>query len=184
MKASSPRILATRPSKSRPDLFEVLCLTKGEKKWFRLFTTTDESLSEEVWDLDPIEFDEADEKSVSTYLIESFWLIRVDIPEIRTACELYEEGVTTTHVGELNSQSVTDLGSLGILLIESFNRIQTIDPKHAHAVDALEELRLTLDRLEAVPNLPVSVSQSIHGCRLVYSELLEEAELRRRQLNH
>lgn len=180
----APRILAIRPSKSHADLLEVLCLRKGESKRFRLFTTTAESLQEEAWDLDPVEFDDPDEKPVSTYLIESFWLIRVDVPEIRNACELYDKGIVETPVGELNTQSVTDLGSLGILLIESFNRIQTIDPKHAYAVDALEELKITLDRLEAIPNLPTSVKQSIYGCRLVYSELREEAEWRKRQLNH
>lgn len=149
-----------------------------------MFTTTDETLEEETWDLDPIEFDDVDEKAVSTYLIESLWLTRVDVPEIRNACELYAKGISQTSTGDLNSQSVVDLGSLGILLIESFNRIQTIDPRHVYALEALEELNITLQRLEEIPNLPVTVKQSIHGCRLVYSELRREAEFRRTQLNH
>ncbi|MGA1349495.1 MAG: hypothetical protein ACO31J_14110, partial [Burkholderiaceae bacterium] len=62
MNAIAPRILATRPSKSHAGLFEVLCLRKGESKRFRLFTTTAESLQEEAWDLDPVEFDDPDEK--------------------------------------------------------------------------------------------------------------------------
>ena len=179
-----PRILATRPSKSHADLLEVLCLKEGREKRYRIYTTYEESLQEAEWELDPVEFDEADEKPVSTYLIESLWLIRVDVPEIRLACGLYDRGVTETEVGELNRQSVTDLGSLGILLVVSFNRVQTIDPAHAHALDALEELDLTLQRIERIPNLPLSVTQSIRGCRMVYQEMRDEAELRKRQLNH
>ena len=162
----------------------MLCLKEGCEKRYRIYTTHEESLQEAEWELDPVEFDEADEKPVSTYLIESLWLIRVDKPEIRLACGLYDRGVTETEVGELNRQSVTDLGSLGILLVESFNRIQTIDPAHTHALESLQELDESLKRIERIPNLPLSVTQSIRGCRMVYQEIRAEAELRKRQLNH
>jgi hypothetical protein len=40
-------------------------------------------------------------------------------------------------VGAINDQAAIDLGSLGIPLIEMFNRIQTIDPCDTHSTEVL-----------------------------------------------
>ena len=67
----SPRILATRVSKTQTDSLEALCLEWGIDKRFRLYTSTDEDLSESVWDLDPVEFTDVEETDLVTYLVES-----------------------------------------------------------------------------------------------------------------
>jgi hypothetical protein len=52
-------------------------LITGTNKRYRIYTTTDESLIEGRWDLDPIEFDTVDDERVKTYLIEFFWLLQI-----------------------------------------------------------------------------------------------------------
>jgi hypothetical protein len=79
---------------------------------------------------------------------------------------------------------VVDLGSLGVVLMEMLNRIQTIDPSEAHSSIVLQELDTNLRRLEDLPNLPDSVRNSICGCRLVYRELQAEAVLQAKHLGH
>ena len=184
MTIGPPRVLATRRSKTLADTLELLCLEPGLTKRYRLYTTIDESLSETMWDLDPVEFDSTDDPDLHTYLTESFWMTTVSPLELRRACELYSSGVTGSPVGATNEQSVVDLGSLGVVLMEMFNRIQTIDPSEAHSSIVLQELDTNLRRLEALPNLSDSVRNSIHGCRLVYRELQAEAVLQAKHLGH
>lgn len=74
---STPRLLTTRISKLLIDNLETLCLITGTNKRYRIYTTTDESLIEGRWDLDPIEFDTVDDERVKTYLIE-FFLVTSD----------------------------------------------------------------------------------------------------------
>ena len=74
---STPRLLTTRISKLLIDNLETLCLITGTNKRYRIYTTTDESLIEGRWDLDPIEFDTVDDERVKTYLIEFFWLLQI-----------------------------------------------------------------------------------------------------------
>jgi hypothetical protein len=57
-------------------------------------------------------------------------------------------GPTQTPVGMVNDQATIDLGSLGILLIEMFNRIQTIDPCDTHSVEVLNYIDTNLSKLE------------------------------------
>lgn len=180
----APRVLATRTSKTLTDTLEILCLERGLTKAFRLYTTTDEGLSETFWDLDPVEFNRADESDLNTYLIESFWLTRISPGEIQSACDLYQQGIIETSVGPENLKSATDLGSLGVLLIEMFNRIQTINPKDVHSVEVLEYIDSTLSKLESLPSLPMTVQTSLHGCRLVYREILAESVMRNRERGH
>jgi len=78
----APRVLATRTSKTLTDTLEILCLERGLTKVYRLYTTTDEGLSETFWDLDPVEFNRTDESDLNTYLTESFWLTRISPTEI------------------------------------------------------------------------------------------------------
>ena len=87
-------------------------------------------------------------------------------------------------MGEANQQSTTDLGSLGVLLIEMFNRIQTINPKEAHSTEVLEYIDSNLSKLESLPSFPVAVQHSLHGCRLVYLEILAESMMRNRERGH
>ena len=180
----SPRILATRVSKTSLDTLEVLCLEWGVVNRFRLYTTTEEDLSESFWDLDPVEFNRSDEPDLNTYLTESFWLTRISPGEIQSACDLYQQGIIETSVGPENLQSATDLGSLGVLLIEMFNRIQTINPKDAHSAEVLEYIDSNLSKLESLPSLPKTVQTSLHGCRLVYREILVEAMQRNKERGH
>jgi hypothetical protein len=112
----APRVLATRISKTLTDTLEILCLERALTKAYRLYTTTDEGLSETFWDLDPVEFNRADESDLNTYLIESFWLTRISPGGIESACDLYDQGIFEISVGPENLQSATDLGSLGVLL--------------------------------------------------------------------
>jgi hypothetical protein len=185
---SSPRpsfrLLATRASKSLIDTLEALCLTKGTRQKYRIYTTIDESLVEGDWDLDPIEFDSADEEHVKIYLIESFWLLQISQHELRTVCGLYDQGITQTPVGVENDQAAIDLGSLGILLLEMFNRIQTIDPRDVHSGEMLDYLDTNLRKLESLPSLPASVKDSLHGCRLTYDEIRKEVIRRNQELRH
>jgi hypothetical protein len=181
---STPRLLATRISKPLVDTLETLCLITGTNKRYRIYTTTDESLIEGRWDLDPIEFDTADDERVKTYLIESFWLLQISQHELQRACEIYERGTVQTPVGTINDQAAIDLGSLGILLIEMFNRIQTIDPCNTHSTEVLAYIDTNLSKLESLPALPQSVKNSIHGCRLTYDEIRREVTLRSRELGH
>ena len=180
----APRVLATRISKTLTDTLEILCLERGLTKAYRLYTTTDEGLSKLPWDLDPVEFNRADESDLNIYLIESFWLTKISPGEIHSACDLYEQGIFETSMGEANQQSTTDLGSLGVLLIEMFNRIQTINPKEAHSTEVLEYIDSNLSKLESLPSLPVTVQTSLHGCRLVYREILAESVMRNRERGH
>ena len=175
MDTPCPRVLATRPSKTLLDTLEVLCLERGSRGAFRLFTTTDESLSEIRWDLDPIEFDPPDHPDVETYLIESFWLTSLDLRELRQACVLYSQGVIENPLGTLNQQSIKALGSLGVVLLGFFNRIQTIDPGRGHSFEFLRDIDATIRRLEQLPNVPASVQSSIHECHLAYKKLIAEA---------
>jgi hypothetical protein len=175
MTQPTPRLLATRDSKTLTDTIEMLCLERGISKLFRLYTTTDEGLSETFWDLDPVEFNRGDEPDLYAYLIESFWLTRISLGEIEGACDLYQQGVIEASVGPEDLQSVSDLGSLGVLLMEMFNRIQTISPKEVHSTDVLEYIDANISKLESLPALPKTVQTSLHGCRLVYREILAEA---------
>ena len=184
MSPPAPRVLATRTSKTLTDTLEILCLERGLTKAYRLYTTTDEGLSETFWDLDPVEFNRPDESDLNTYLIESFWLTRISPGEIQSACDLYQQGIIETSVGPENLRSATDLGSLGVLLIEMFNRIQTINPKDAHSAEVLEYIDSNLTKLESLPSLPVTVQTSLHGCRLVYREILAESVMRNRERGH
>jgi hypothetical protein len=93
-------------------------------------------------------------------------------------------GPTQTPVATVNDQAAIDLGSLGILLIEMFNRIQTIDPRDAHSIEVLNYIDANLSKLESLPALPQSVRNSIHGCRLTYDEIRREVALRNRELGH
>jgi hypothetical protein len=141
-------------------------------------------LIEGHWDLDPIEFDTVDDGQLKTYLIESFWLLHISQHELRKACALYDQGTAETPVGTVNDQAAINLGSLGILLIEMFNRIQNIDPCDAHSVEVLTYIDTNLSKLESLPALPQSVRNSIHGCRLTYDEIRREVVLRNRELGH
>jgi len=134
-----------------------------------------------LWDLDPIEFNRTDEPDLNTYLIESFWLTKISPGEIQSACDLYDQGIFETFVGEACQKSTTDLDSLGVLLIEMFNRIQTINPKQAHSTKALEYIHSNVSKLESLLSLPVTVQTSLHGCRLAYREILAESVMRNRE---
>jgi len=82
---------------------------------------------------------------------------------------------------ELDEQ---DRRALGVLLIEMFNRIQTINPKDAHSAEVLAYIDSNLSKLESLPSLPKTVQTSLHGCRLVYREILVEAMQRNRERGH
>jgi hypothetical protein len=97
---------------------------------------------------------------------------------------LYEQGIFETSVGEANQQSAMDLGLPLVLLIEMFNRIQTIDPRDAHSVEVPISIDTNLNKLESLPAPPQSVRNSIHGCRLTYDEIRREVALRNRELGH
>jgi len=58
---------------------------------------------------------------------------------------------------ELDEQ---DRRALGVLLIEMFNRIQTINPKDAHSAEVLAYIDSNLSKLESLPSLPKTVQTS------------------------
>jgi len=170
-----PRILAARVSKTLPDTLEVLCLEWGIDKRFRLYTSTDEDLSESVWDLDPVEFTDVEETDLVTYLVESLWLTEISIEEIRTACGLYTNGIAETPAAALHKPSITLLGSLGVLLTEALNRIQTINPTDQDAPEARRRTEQRLHHLAKLPGLSSVVQDLISDCRSSYLELFSAA---------
>lgn len=162
-----PRILATRVSKALPDTLEVLCLEWGIDHRFRLYTTTDEDLSESVWELDPVEFDTPDDTELATYLIESFWLTEISTRELRTGCQLYVNDVNENPSTSRYRDSIVALGSLGVLLIEVLNRAQAIDPADPEAPEALRRMERRLENLVGLPNLSDVVRDGINECLAV-----------------
>lgn len=162
-----PRLLATRSSKGMTDTLEVLCLEWGIDQRFRLYTTTDEDLSESVWEIDPVEFDTPDDAKLTTYFIESFWLTEISTRELRTGCQLYVNGVTQSPATSRYRDSITALGSLGVLLIEALNRAQTIDPADPEAPEAPRRMERRLRNLVGLPKLSDVVRDGINECLAV-----------------
>jgi len=173
------RILSTRVSDTKIDTLEVLCIKRGTIKKYRMFTSVDDEQQESRWDLDPVEFDSADDSELYRYLIESFWLLRISPSEVKRACTLFDKKVFLTPVGELNERSINEMGSLGAVLIEIFNRIQTIDTSEDCSRDVLQYLNDNLMKIDSLPSLPKSVRNSLHGCQLTYREIAAEVELKR-----
>ena len=181
---NKPRIVATRQSKTYQGILEILCVRVGNHKRFRIFTTNDESLDETQWDLDAVEFDDVGEHCVATYLIESFWALKVGIAEMAEVCRLVERGIVSPSMDECSRQTVDELGDLGIVLLEALSRIQTLRPSNVEDVGCLIEIDQALARLEQMVGLPESVVGSLQSCRRVYRELREEVERQRWQNNH
>ena len=170
-----PRILAARVSKTLPDTLEVLCLEWGMVNRFRLYTMTEGDLSESVWDLDPVEFSNAEEIDAITYLVESLWLTEIGIEELRTACGLYTKGIAETPAAARHKSSIALLGSLGVLLTEALNRVQTIDPAAPNSPDALRRIEKRLQNLSMLPELSSAVLCVISDCRSIYLEAIAAA---------
>lgn len=173
------RVLSTRVSKNKIDTLEVLCLKQGTIKRYRVFTTFDDEPGESSWDLDPIDFDSVNDEDLYRYLAESFWLLRIGLSEVQRACDLIDKKIFLTPVGASNELSISEMGSLGVVLIEIFNRIQTIDTSDDSSWEVLGYLNDNLSMIESLPTLPNSVQSSLHGCRLAYREISGEVELNR-----
>lgn len=184
MFSSYARIVATRQSKTRHGLIEILCVRTGLHKQYRVYTTYEENLEEAQWDLDAAEFDSVDEESVTTYLVESFWALKVGLNEMEEACRLVEMGVSLPPMDDISKRAIYELGDLGVLLLEGLSRIQTVRLEQTNDVDCLKEIDLNLARLERLNGLPASVIGPLQACRRVYRQLVDEVEQRRRQNNH
>jgi hypothetical protein len=64
-----------------------LCLTNGETKRFRLFTSSDGGETEAVDDVTGCEFDSTSDIGLSIFLIESFWRLEVSRQDIDRAIQ-------------------------------------------------------------------------------------------------
>ena len=67
---------------------QYLCLSRGESKKFKIFTSddatlcesaTDATLCESATEVAPVEFDSASDLFLNVFLIESFWRLQVDV---------------------------------------------------------------------------------------------------------
>ena len=183
MSQQAPRVIATRISKEKIDTIEVLCLVFGDQKKYRLFTTTDEDLTEVTWDLDPVEFDRTDSADLERYLVESFWLLRICRSEIARACELFRAGITRSSGGKATTDTIEVLGGLGVLLVEMLNRIQTIDVADETTSVVLHYFEENLDLLNELRTSSTNVHGALHGCRLVFRELASELVLKNTRRN-
>lgn len=178
------RVLATRVSNTEIDTVEVLWIKRGSLKRYRVYTSVDDGTSDSAWDLDPVDFDSKDDEELYRYLVESLWLLRISRSEIQRACDLFDQGVFITPVGASNIQSINEMGSLGVLLVEIFNRIQTIETSEESSCEVLGYINESLLMIESLPSLPISVQTSLHGCHLAYREMLGEAEVYRLRCNN
>lgn len=177
------RVLSTRVSNTKIDTIEVLWIKRGALKRYRVYTSVDDEASDSSWDLDPVDFDSEDDEELYRYLVESFWLLRISRSEIQRACDLLDQGVFITPVGASNIQSINEMGSLGVLLVEIFNRIQTIETSEESASEVLGYISGNILMIESLPSLPTSVRNSLHGCHIAYREMLGEAEAYRLRRN-
>ena len=58
---------------------QYLCLSRGESKKFKIFTSDDATLCESATEVAPVEFDSASDLFLNVFLIESFWRLQVDV---------------------------------------------------------------------------------------------------------
>ena len=64
-----------------------LCLSIGRHKSWRLYTAEGWRLAETDREVASIEFDMVDENGVNEFLIESFWLLAIDVSSLRGILE-------------------------------------------------------------------------------------------------
>jgi hypothetical protein len=124
------------------DTIELLCLCKGDRCRYRLYlSTVDLGLTERQDDLEGVEFDNADEYAVRTFLVESMWYLHIEpsvligsgaIDESVVRAQLLENGRTTTGVVdallEIMEQQLSEFGdsSLSLLALKGVNSVTAI----------------------------------------------------------
>lgn len=77
-------VLSTRVSVGPNKRIECLCLAPGKRRMYRLYSTSNVDLTEQYGDddLEPVEFNMVSDISVATFLIESFWRLRISPTEL------------------------------------------------------------------------------------------------------
>lgn len=76
-------VLARRSIIHGESVDQRLCLSRGRTRSFRLFTAEGDHLCESSRDIAPVEFDRVSDPRVVEFLIESFWLLNVELSAIR-----------------------------------------------------------------------------------------------------
>lgn len=92
--------------------------------------------------------------------------------EVFIACDYFAAGALIAPVGEANLRAARELGSIGINLIEVFNRLQTISAACPGSALAVRDLGNKIDVLESLPSLSASTRNTIRGCRVAYDHLI------------
>jgi hypothetical protein len=141
-------ILATRISAppARSDI-EILCLRKISSNRYRLYTTTSLSLNGATWDLDPVEFHDAYDPNVLTYLIESFWRLEVSATEIQTLiCQLPNSPSNLVFGRDIRETTL-----LEVLLAEVESRFLMFDASGDEAAARYQSINTLLEKLHRLP---------------------------------
>ena len=179
------RILATRKSKVLSDSLEVLCLETGARKRYRLVTTVNGTTAEFLHEVKPVEFDSADESSVTIFLIESMWRLRLTPREISQACRLLDGQIESDSLSRSDAGRDHLLGASSLLLLECVSRLETVTSEDIYALESLEMLDSSLKILESVTEHDPSFDVTrIQGLRAQYQAIWREAMRRRTENRH
>lgn len=138
----SALVLGCRVGLLCDDTIELLCLRKGDRYRYRLYlSTVDLGLTERQDDLEGVEFDNADEESIRTFLIESMWYLHIEpsaliglgaIDESVVRMQMFGNGRTKTSVVDalldITEQQLSEFGgsSLSRLALKGVNSITAI----------------------------------------------------------
>lgn len=90
-------VLAQRAKLAGTVADQYLCLTHGVGRAYRLFTADGPSLSENVSDIAPVEFDRVADLHLVEFLIESFWLLELETSAIQSHLDILDRGLTGDH---------------------------------------------------------------------------------------
>jgi hypothetical protein len=138
----SALVLGCRVGLFCDDTIELLCLRKGDRCRYRLYlSTVDLGLTERQDDLEGVEFDNADEDLVRTFLVESMWYLHIEpsaliglgaIDESVVRTQMLGNDRTTTGVVDalldITEQQLSEFGgsSLSRLALKGVNSITAI----------------------------------------------------------
>jgi hypothetical protein len=148
-------VLATRISAppARSDI-EILCLRKISPNRYRLYTTTSLSLNDATWDLDPVEFHDAYDPDVLTYLIESFWRLEVSATEIQTLiCQL-----PASPSNLVSGRDIAEMTLLEVLLAEVESRLLMFNASDNEAATRYQSIHALLERIHRMPFISATTS--------------------------
>jgi hypothetical protein len=148
-------VLATRISAppGRSDI-EILCLRKTSPGRYRLFTTTSLSLDEDTWDLDPVEFYDANDADALTYLIESLWRLEVSPPEINSLIRHLSRAPSKL----VSSRDIQEKTLIGLLLAEVESRLLMLDASGSEAATRYQSIHALLERIHRMPFISATTS--------------------------